>query len=203
MTNAETALFLDALMQSKVRGLTYKKVDLSRMDFSGKTSLWDEAILPEVNLTHTDMRSTLLLNAVMRGAILLHTDIGCKTDCALSESDWQGSDLSESSLVGVTLTSGLFNRTKWVNSVFDTVAMSGTYFNGADFRGAKFVGDILFRDIVFAGADLRDADLSKVVVPDWTAFDGVHGLSFDKAIMNGSTKMPRGFNPRNHRIQWA
>ncbi|MCL4208520.1 pentapeptide repeat-containing protein [Patescibacteria group bacterium] len=203
MTSTNTTLFLDALMLGKVKGSTFKKVDLSRMDFSGRTSLWDEAILPEVNLVHTDMRSTLLLNAVMHGAILRHTDVGVKPDSSLSVSDWNGTDLSGATVVNSTLTNGVFNRTKWVNATFDTVAMSGAYFNYADFRGAKFIGDILFRDIVFAGADLRDADLSRVVVPSWTAFDGVHGISFDRAIMNGSTKMPRGFNPRNHRIQWA
>lgn len=204
MTNLETTIFLSALRMGKVEGLTFTKVDLSTIsDFSGKTNLWHGAILPGINLTHTDLRSTLLLKAVMHNAILTHTDIGPKADCSLSESDWQGTDLSGSVLTNSTLTRGIFTDVKWANCVFDTVALSGAYFNGGDMSGARFLGNIVFMDNVFAGVNLCGADLSRVIVPDWSDFDGEHGITFNRAIMDKHTKMPRGFNPRNYRIEWA
>jgi uncharacterized protein YjbI with pentapeptide repeats len=190
--------FLNLLHLGKVRGKTFLDVDLSGQSFYGRTTLWDEAILPNVNLTDANLQSTLLLNAIMKGAILDGTDLSPTGETHhLPESDWQGTNLSGAIVRNHSiLDHAMFNYSKWVGAVIETTSMVHTFFNHADLRRLTIGQDIVLRDVNFGSADLRGANLSHAIVPDWST------IYLRNAIMDSQTMMPKGFKPKQHQIVW-
>jgi uncharacterized protein YjbI with pentapeptide repeats len=191
--------FLVAMRRGEVSGVVFPDIDLSGLTFTGRTNLWDDGILPRVNLTGTDLRSTLLYKAIMKGAVLDGTDLSPSgEDGHLSESDWQGCDLSRALVRNRSnLNHVMFGDTKWINSRIISASMDHAYFESADLQGLRIGSGVILREVFFGLADLRGANLSQATVLDWST------IYLRDAIMDERTKMPKGFEPKHHHIQWA